>query len=223
MNKRIIFSLLTAFILVTSLFSATKYKILSCNPNVIEQGEQDITLNLVTNSPMPQKSNNEYLYSEIQFSNPGIHIQEVFFQNALIINCKVSLDKYVDETKPVDISIIGYDEQGNDFIYEGKKLLTIKRRPFIDKVIVHKADGAIIPGEEANITLKGYNFQSGKIGILLMWSGLPLINTACDNSRQLRFSLTAEQTKQIKPGGYSIYIYNRDGSGCQSSEKVLVS
>jgi len=209
-------------LLLSTNLLAAKYKVLTCSPNEIQQGEQNLTLKLITNLPMPQNSNNEYLYSEIQFSNPGVHVKNVLFLNALTINCTIDTDKYIDISKPVDISIVSYDEKGNDVVFEGKKMITFTRRPFLEKIMVHTNDGKIKQGEDVNITLKGYNFQSGKFGVLLMWSGLPIINTECDNSKHVRFSLTAEQTKSLKKGDYGIYIYNKDGSGCESTEKVTV-
>jgi hypothetical protein len=223
MNRKFFYiSLMFFIILTTTNLMAAKYKVLSCNPSELDQGEQNITLNLTTNLPMPQNSNNEYLYSEIQFSNPGIHVKDVKFLNALVINCVIDTDKYVDISKPVDINIVSYDEKGDEAIFEGKKMLTLKRKPYVEKIVVHTIDGKIKQGDGVNITLKGYNFQTGALRVLLMMSGLPPVETECNNSRQVRFSLTAEQTKILQKGEYGIYIYNKDGSGCQAIEKVVV-
>ena len=223
MNKKV-FSIIFALLIVSNSTNliAAKYKVLSCNPSELSQGEQNITLNLTTNLPMPQNSTNEYLYSEIQFSNPSIHVKNVKFLNALVINCTIDTDKYIDISKPVDINIVSYDQNGEEVIFEGKKILNFTRKPFLEKIVVHTADGKIKQGQDVNITLKGYNFQSGKFGVLLIGTGLPLINTDCNNARQVRFSLTADQTKSLHNGEYGIYIYNKDGSGCQADEKVII-
>ena len=224
MNKKV-FNFIFALILIltsTNLIAAAKYKIQSCNPSELNQGEQNMTLNLTTNLPMPQNSNNEYLYSEIQFSNPAIHIKNVTFLNPLVINCTVDIDKYIDISKPVDINIISYDEKGEEVVFEGKKMLTLKRKPFLEKIVVHNTNGKIKQGEDVNITLKGYNFQVGTVGVLFIMSGLPIVNAECNNLRQIRFSLTADETKRLQKGEYGIYIYNKDGSGCKSDEKVVV-
>ncbi|MFC1484983.1 hypothetical protein ACFL5N_00835, partial [bacterium] len=135
----------------------------------------------------------------------------------------VDLDKYIDIKKPVDITIISYDQEGNMVEFKGKKILKISRNPFIEKIIVHTKDGRIKKGEDVNITIKGYNFQKGKFGVLLMWTGLPIIYTDCNNSRQVRFTLLGEDSALIpKPGEYGVYIYNKDGSGRQADEKIIV-
>ncbi|MDR0676284.1 MAG: hypothetical protein LBF97_04520 [Elusimicrobiota bacterium] len=222
-NKLFLLLICLTFLLNQSIvFAAKKYKILSCNPNIIRQGIRNLTLNIITAQPMPQNSLNEYLYSEIQFSNPSIHIEEVKFLNALSINCKISTDRYIDISKPVDMTIISYDQNGDEMIFEGKQILKFVRQSFIDDIVVHTNDGKITPGESANITVKGYNFQEGKIGVLVMWSGLQLFQTNCNNSRQFRFILSAEQTKNLKQGEYQIYIYNKDNTGTQSEKKIVV-
>lgn len=225
-NRKFILKNLFLFVfivyLIGILFAAQKYKINSCNPNQLEQGIQDIVLNISTNEPMPQNSLNEYLYSEIQFSNPGIHIKDVKFLNAYNINCTISTDKYIDILKPIDMSIISYNDKGEEVVFEGKKILQLVRKSYIEDLVVHTSDGKVSAGDSVNITLKGYNFQEGKIGILVMWSGLPIINTTCNNSRQLRFSLSGEETKKLKTGEYAVYIYNKDGSGAQSTKKIIV-
>ena len=209
------------FLLISSnLFAVSKFKIEQISPSTLIQGQTDLTLNIITNAPLTQTTLNENLYSEVLFSSPYIRIKKVDFQNNRVINCIVDVDQFADINKKIDVSVISYDKDGNDTIFEGKKMLEITRESFVDKIIVHTFDGRIKIGQPVAITIRGANFETGKIKVLLMWSGLKPFNVASGNGRQLRFEISAEETARLKAGKYKFYVYS--GRGVEPNMEIEV-
>ena len=220
-NLRIFFLITFVFFININLFAA-KAKIQKCSPNSFPQGQSDLTLNIVTNQAMPQKTKNENLYSEVLFSSPYIRVKKVEFKNNRVINCTIDVDRYADVDKKIDLSVISYDEAGNETIFEGRNMISITRQSFIDRIVVHSFDGRIKIGEPVSLTIRGANFEKGKVKVLLRWSGLDPVKADSPNGRNLKFDLSAEETSKLKVGTYSLAVYNKDGSVVRSETQVEV-
>jgi hypothetical protein len=221
----------TAFMLLFLFISsqivlASDFTITACSPNKLLQGTTNANITFFVTSPLPQKNNDEFLYSSIYFSNPGIHIKSVSFKNPLILTCVIDIDKDASldsSVDPVNVNIVSYDENGVPKYYSGQNMFIVERQPFIDTVTVDTPSGLIKKGESAKLILKGQNFLIGKSRVILMWSGVPPIDANCNSSNEVIVNISSDITKNIAPGKYGIYFYNSDNSANQAEQMVEVT
>lgn len=204
--------------------STETYTILMCAPDQLLQGTTNATITLITEKPLPQKTLDEFLYSSIFFTNPGIHVKNVSFKNALAITCVIDIDRDapVDApNNPVDVEILSYDEDGIPILFHGKGMFTLNRQPFVEEIVVDTPSGNIVKGESARLVLRGKNFVIGKVGILLMWSGIPPLYTDCWDTHEVVLNIPANTTRIISSNGrVGVYFYNSDGSAHKADVTV---
>ncbi|MFH1714774.1 MAG: hypothetical protein ABH857_01080 [Elusimicrobiota bacterium] len=226
MRKRITLCSIFLFVFCFAIAQAeTNNKIISCSPDTLPQGSKNTTLTLITNQLLPQKTIDEFLYSSVYFSNPGVQVKEVEFINSLAITCKIDVDDDASleiTNNPVDITIISYDENGTPYSFQGTNMFQVKRRPFIDAITVKTQTGVIKKGETAELLIKGRNILPGEAGVVIVWSGLGIIKGMALDTETVQCVLTKEQTGALNTGRYKICLYNSDGTDCVSEEEIEV-
>lgn len=225
-NKKIYFFVLLITFVCYSFLFAGDYNITQCNPNKLFQGDDNVSITLMTNYPLPQNSNDEFTYSSIYFSNSAIHVKDVTFRNQFTMTCSIDIDRdanILDGADSVDVDIVSYDKDGIPYNFSGKGIFKILRKPYIDEILVNNASQPIIyKNESAKLTFNGTNFTTDSVGILIAWSGLPMLDAEVLSSNSCILNLSADDTNKIPAGEYDVYLYNSDDSNNKASIKLKV-
>ncbi|MCP4481804.1 MAG: hypothetical protein GY817_03170 [bacterium] len=210
------------FSLNSSLFAVAKPTIISTNIKSLAPGDTDVTLTFTTNQPLPQESNNPNLYSRVVIDSTAITVTKNLYGNNIVFSCIVKIAPNALPEKDIDVEIYSYDREGNETIFQGKGLLEIYEplETSIEEVIVRTFDGRVKAGEAASVLIKGKNIDTGKVKVLLMWSGLRPYMVESKTGKELTFRMSAEDTAKLKPADYELYLYS--GNGVKAETKITV-